>query len=396
MPAYERVVWKSDVLEHNIEAMLRAMADCATAQFCSEVRAIASAPGPLHAKLARLSKDIPGDPAAAFYGKLIGSAGSHFSESNAEDLISVLSAFFTCDNGIEPLRRGAETLGWDDLANLLQLAPEAVSELIETLWLTGLLRLGGLSGWFPGVEALKSAAGRGVCPRGAYQYVSAEAVNRIARFPELAWGLPRPPARWNTERIKLWQNAVVMAKHHHPDPDQGPLDSQRVFRHLLAYVGQGGKWPLDCEANRKFEEDHEEVARFKAAAPVCEIRDVLGGTVTVRFHSDPLEILSIDNVFSTCLRLGGESTAKVLGYATNVNVRVITVSGEDERILATGAIGLSLKEPVGVVQSDTYPGGNPELKRSIDDFVDDFLARSGLDSVPCGKVKNVCAEAYSL
>ena len=398
MVGYEKVQWKSDALRMNTHHMLLGVAK----DLRDEIEGIARAPGPLHVALARSSKVGEAYPSAKFYANLIQNMAAASEHNNGKRVIELLSPFLRWDYGIYGLIRGLGIFDWTNGLQLLDLHPENRSDLVEVIWLTGLLAIAGFADESKcAAERVKRAYDDAGQSRRICKQVIAEAGNHIDQFAEQCWDIGPRPTGWNSHRARLWYNAVVMAKHHHPDPCQKPLDSQQVFRHHIAHVVRDGKWPLDCEANRNLEEQYDEVARFKAAVPLHEVPDVLGGTATVRFQSDPLEILNVGNVFGTCLRLASkedksQATAKLLGFATNVNVRLITLSAEDGRMLARRTIGLSVEEPVGVRQWPTYPGGNPEVKQAIDDFVDEFLERSALKLVCHGTVNNTCAEAYPL
>ncbi|MCK4323740.1 MAG: hypothetical protein KAW89_04370 [Armatimonadetes bacterium] len=401
MVGYEKVKWQSDSFSINVDHMLLNVTISRGTKLHDEIEEIAHAPGPLHVALARSNDVGRAYPSAKFYANLIDNMGAPSEGNNGQCIVELLSPFLRWDYGIYGLIRGLGIFDWTNGLQLLDLHPENRSDLVEVIWLTGLLAIAGFADESRcAAERVKRAYDDAGQPRRICKQVIAEAGKHIDQFAEQCWDIGPRPTGWNPHRVRLWHNAVVMAKHHHPDPCQKPLDSQQVFRHLLAHVVRDGKWPLDCEANHKLEEQYDEVASFKAAVPVREVPDVLGGTATVRFQSDPLEILNVGNVFGTCLRLASkedesQATAKLLGCATNVNVRLITVSAEDGRMLARRTIGLSLEEPVGVLQCPTYPGANPEFKKAIDDFVDDFLERTMLEKVYGRKVKETCAEPYN-
>ena len=84
----------------------------------------------------------------------------------------------------------------------------------------------------------------------------------IARFAADDLGVTLPEAL-DDHRCKLWQNAVTMALHHHPDPEpyedreeQPWRSSREVFAELLTHVAAGDGWPLEYDENTQFKMAH--------------------------------------------------------------------------------------------------------------------------------------------
>jgi len=128
----------------------------------------------------------------------------------------------------------------------------------------------------------------------------------LVRFAEEELEVPGPPANRTANRVRLWQNAVVMAKLHHKE---SMCDSLSIFCQLLKHVANGGLWPLPCSENKRFQKIAEEAdcSIFWTTDLQRQVLDTSLGRLAVEFVYDPLEVLNIDNAFVTCLHLNGES-----------------------------------------------------------------------------------------
>ncbi len=402
MATYEEVEWESGVLEGNIRNMRSHLKALAGENVAGVVESIARKPGPLHVALACVSSDLEAPSlASTFYANIIHHIGvelgigkSHDGEK-VKDLTQLLGAFFAWPYGTEALKRGLSCIGYGTVARLLSAEREATSQLVELVWLIGLSYLAGLHDTSKcGARELRIATETELPARVAYQKIRNLAAAALIRFAEEELRVPRPPTNWTAHRVRLWQNAVVMAKLHRKE---SMCDSLSIFCQLLKHVANGGLWPLPCSENKRFQKLAEEVdcSGFWMTHLQRKVLDTTLGHLKVEFVDDPLEVLSIDNAFVTCLRLKGNSTPKLLGWATNVNVRIIAARAEDRKILAVRTIGLSIDCPAGVRECPTYPEGNGELRAAIDTFVADFLSLAKLRSVREGKVINTCAAAYN-
>lgn len=402
---------KQDLLDRNLAHMLPFVKRCAGSAFRDEVQheVIHGVLGSLNEDLKRLDAVGVAYPGARFCGKLIGKIAVVFEAQNAKQIVGVLSPFFDWEFGTYGLERGLANVGWEHTGELLKLDPEIGSELVEAVWLIGLLDIIGdlPEDCLSSAEKLRRTPDNGASPRCVCEQVIADAREQIVRFAKRSLCVSPPQSCTpGSRRLKLWQNAVAMAKHCHQDERPCYLG---VFKHLLNHVAKPkerhkGEWPLPCCENTDFKRQYEaEVESFARPylGPDGKPPNVLGDTATVEFLSDPLEILNIGNVFATCLRLAkkddAESTRDLLGWATNVNVRIVVVKSGDGRILARRTIGLFIEEPVRVLQGPTYPPGVPDLREAITDFVKAFLCEVKLDAVyeKEAKVKQTCAPPYN-
>lgn len=387
--------WESDSFHKNLARMLPLVSRHAGLDFREKVEneVIRGVRGPLYERLGRLETVGNAYPGAKFYGKLIGKVGAVFGGLNAKGVITRLSPFFTWDYGIYALKRGLENLGWENAGELLKVEHIRGPELVEAIWSIGLLDILGL-----GDECVSAADDLRTAPKNSASVASeceaviADAGQQIATFAQDKLRVPGPQYDREDDEPKLWQNAVAIAKHHYQGKNP---DDFRVFKDLLRHVAEGKMWPLDCSCNKEFEKRHKEVSEFRKDFRLEPLDESLGWKV--EFLADPLEILNIGNIFSSCLRLGDDSAHELLGWATNVNVRVIVVRDGKGKILARRTIGLSVEDSACVLQCPTYPPGNRHFKRAIDEFVKRFLDDTNLKAAYKRnvKVEGICADSYN-
>jgi hypothetical protein len=121
------------------------------------------------------------------------------------------------------------------------------------------------------------------------------------------------------------------------------------------------------------------------------------GDVDVRFVDDPLAILNLGNGADSCLRLGRwwYAERRLLGWATNINVRVVGLwAACEERILARRTIGLSLQDTFGISLCPVSPAGIPAFDECLGAFTRDFAELAGLDIYPQAEVESTMADAF--
>lgn len=404
-PVYENVKWESEKFEQNVKVLRDQVATYGDKRLAEETESLASVPGPLHMQMARLSAGVAPEVRAAWYfGHLIGEAWKGLHEGakpcprEVKNLLALLAPFFRWDYGIEALEYGLESVGRGRFARLAALAPELTSCVVEATWSVGILKLGSFYNELNCATRLLDAADA----EHSAERLSAACSKAVTlttacvlRFAIEKLEVPGPPDNWAVDRRRLWLNAVLMLELHHPAGKGSPA----VFRKLLEHVADGGSWPLPCEKNDRLE-PRGAVERFTAFNSCQTVRSPYG-MLKVHFLTDPLEILNVENAFSSCLRVHGpaqseleQCTTGLLGWATNANVRVAVARAEDGRILGCRTIGLS-SDPVGIRECPTYPPGNAELDNAIGGFLKRFLLQAGLDYVGQGTVQNTCAPAYN-
>ena len=167
----------------------------------------------------------------------------------------------------------------------------------------------------------------------------------------------------------------------------------------MQHVAGGGCWPVEHSENDSFQKRARDAEVGDGFWTVdYETEAPLPGGLRIEFVKQPLEVVNMGNAFDTCLRLRGAAECNILGWAGNVNTRVIAIRGEDERIIGRRTIGLSIDPPaVGVRQTYTYPRSNRLVHAAINQFTDSFLKSVGIKPVFRGSMQDiVCAPGYNL
>ena len=353
------------------------------------------------------STDVHRHPIATFLGELVSKirwAHAGQDADQADEAVQAIVPFAEWQYGTYALERGLDHVGWQRTARLLAMAPESANDLVEALWSVGLLLIAQLDADADcQANTLRSALHKGDRVE-AYRSVTAQAHQRIAGMATNWWGVERPPATWGVHRVRLWENAVVMARARFEI--EGPIDGDiEVFTSTLRHVVGCGVWPLAHDGNAAFLAPlRGPASAFARTTPDPEPIRCGSTQGHVEFLSDPLEILNIGNAFGTCLRLARrgdeEETRSLLGWATNVNVRVIAVVDADRTVWARQTLGLCRTQPVGVLFSRIYPPDCPKaLQDAMGRFRSEFLDQTGLTQVTSAQhpegVETTCVEGYN-
>ena len=376
----------------------------------------------LIARLATISTDVRRYPISTFLGELVGKlhwahadlpAGGfiqsllQFLRSGktpipaVTKIIKVAVPFAEWQYGTYALERGIDDTGWYRVGLLLEGAPEVATALVEALWSVGLLSVAGLDAdaghYSSTIRNATSDGERLTTLRG----VTAGVRERLSMVVA-GWGVPTPPPNWSAHKQRLWDNAVVMARARF-ELEGGNEAGFTVFKSLLAHAAAGRTWPLPHSANDTFESAADCVMLFRTEDPGRRPVHSQRAEPHVEFLSDPLEILNIGNAFGTCLRLAREGdeeeTRSILGWATNVNIRVIAIVDANRALLARQTLGLCTRPPAGVLFGPIYPPDcSDELQEAIAGFRQSFLNQIGLAQVTANQHREVemtCVKAYN-
>lgn len=397
MPDYERVPWCTEYSGRNLQSLQRHLRERGQGDLADEVGRVAEQPGPLNVMLARCYYDFN---ATGVVAKFMAAVRTEAADSSAECLVGKVEPLLRWDYGMEPIEwalRETDSVTGDAGPRLERSTQRGVAEAIEALWLLGLYRLV-LQPEDPRNPPLTGVVKTGSVPQP--QRIGQEARNGLER--RLA-GLTGPRSGVGIcpdERLRL--NAAGMLRRHDWLEDGSP----GVFGCLLKHVFAGGTWALPCEANdgvRRAAETQGLPGFWREQGTMVFDGDY---SIGVGFLSDPLQILNLGNSFDTCLRLGADSEAdfgclyperteaSILGYATNVNIRIVVARGSDGRILGRRTLGLSLHDGGGLVEAPTYPRGQTCVEAAIDDFVQAFREDAGLRWSRSSVVEPTCAPFY--
>jgi len=396
MPDYEDVHWQTDYLKCNRQKLDDKLAQLVGREFAGQVCTLAQQPGPLHVCLSRAYHDFN---TSLVIAKFLSLAWQNWPSIGTEELVDLLCPLMRWDYGMEPLAYGLEELEASNstvAVELTRIEPTRLPLTVQCVWLVGLL---GLS-YLPGtrdrdLDDLLSPTGAQKETTSACQSLTSVAAER---FEELWVSLI--DTAFDPQEVlsdKLWQNALVMAERHKWLENGQP----EVLQRLLAHVRDGGGWPLPgaendhvilCAKQHRCEGFWMDYPSMQVAKPFA---------LRLEFLSNALEILNIGNAFDTCMRLGGQigntlnsEEVKLLGWASNANIRVVVARGTDDRILGRRTIALSLENEPGVVQCPTYPKGYADMQSAIDRFVQDFASCADLNLLTHGTVRETCAPFY--
>lgn len=383
MRDYEAHAWEADELDPTNADELHNAVEQRTGDvlLASSMKYQALEPGPLNVRLARC-----GDSASSpvVLGTLAGFVRQSCRNADAAEICDRLQEFFRWDFGFCAVREGMEICG-DDLVREAVMATSPVPrDVVEFIWLIGLLRLAGLSEPSEFARSAAEALAEGGADiRSVHSTVLATADRG---FVDLARALLRVTTTpWSSRTVHLWYNALAMAAR----------STDRALRALLHQAALRGKPLLNWGANRDFRDrvGRDTFARFRDTPPHISKKIPEFGELQILCMDDPLVILNLGNAFDTCLRLGGPSNGKLVGWATNANIRIVAIVAEDGKLLARHTIALAIGPPAAVVKSKTYPAGNRLLEAEIDVFLEEFLRQTGLEEIPkyCAEVMTLCA-----
>lgn len=399
MPRCEAVVWQADELEMNIDHLYEELKHRGRQKLASDVRRMAARPGALHTCLALSSTHVPRPGGGQVRAQVLGRALSLVSEENpgenAENLVDRLNLLFRWEYGIAAIDLGIDSLDDHVSRVLLSMGGTGLLQALRALWLVGLLKTAKLEeDWEQVVEELCSGFDSGLDLSVLLAGVSGTAGRCLCSLEEALIGPLPSGVSFSPEDDKLWWNALVMAKHHENSEPEYAV----VFRELLRHIRRGGRWPLPFLANEDFKDralgKDNACADFWRADLSFAVEDEDLGQLELKFEDEPLAILNVGNAFDSCLRSGGLDEGKLLGWATNVNLRVIVVKGQEGRLLGRRTIGLSIQDAVGVSPFRSYPLGNPNIHRATEEFVRRFRAEANLEPFGGGDVEDTCAPAY--
>jgi len=410
--------WLSESVHRNLARLVHMASMAAGPDFASEAKQAIQREPRLMARLGTVDTVVVRYPVATLLGELVGKIRCAHADQPLGSVIQAALPFAEWQYGTYALERGLDDVGWGRTGRLLKAHPQLAGDLVEALWSVGLLLIAELGADADNAANDMRAALAEADPRGAIREVTSRTRQCIAGLATDGWGVPSPPAGWDEHRVRLWENAVVMARARferegadpaHPDQGEGGEAPFAVFKSLLGHVAEDGKWPLPHRGNDDFVTRNPAVAeKFRDTSPDAQPVGPEPVRGHVEFLWDPLEILNIGNAFGTCLRLArrgdAEETRSVLGWATNANIRVIAVVDADRVVRARQTLGLCTAEPVGVLLGPVYPPDSSEdLRQAIAKFRADFLTATKLRRVSPREqpenekgVQRTCVRAYNL
>jgi len=396
--------WSPDSLRHNLARLVRMATMVAGPDFAGAVKHAIEGELRLRARLETVDTVVVRYPVATLLGELVGKIRWAHADQPPERVIQAALPFAEWQYGTYALERGLDDVGWGRTGRLLKAHPQSAGDLVEALWSVGLLLIAELGADADNAANDMRAALPEADPGGAIREVASRTRQCIAGLATRSWEVPGPPDDWEAHKVRLWENAVVMARARFELEEAGeaPL---AVFTSLLRHVAEGRTWPLPHPGNDDFMARGQAVAlAFAQTDPRRQPVGPAAPQAHAEFLSDPLEILNIGNAFGTCLRLArrgdAEETRSVLGWATNANIRVIAVVDAGRVVRARQTLGLCATEPVAVLFGPVYPPDCSEnLRKAIAKFRGDFLRATGLTQVPWRKhregVEMTCVEAYN-
>ncbi|MFO7945661.1 MAG: hypothetical protein R6V19_02440 [Armatimonadota bacterium] len=366
---------------------------------------------PLAKTLSRVSTDIQEQPHTDLYGRLLAALCNEDSEMVVRQALETLSELFKWAYGVEPIRTACRTVGWSEAARFLESRAACAPQRVKCLWFIGVVhyvdqmqgrsfahRLQERSRWDPGLtDACLQIT------RQAKTYLKDKVAGELNNDDTTV----QLGQNWSEQTRLLWYNAAVMSLQHHPNQSA----SRDLFGSLLDHLKD-----LTQEELNVWKTEDGKVLHFDENA-LCQQsntstflqhcsaqRYTAGCTYNVEFLDNPLEILNLGNTFGSCLRLGGEETDKLLGWATNCTIRVVVVRDKSDktqtdkkgRIVGRRTIGLSVEpDHGGILQAPTYPPDDPAIKEVIDKFLEDFPQDPDLKLTRQGIVRDTCAPAYA-
>ena len=148
-------------------------------------------------------------------------------------------------------------------------------------------------------------------------------------------GLPPGKANDNPD----WQNALHIYVN--------TRGNRRLLRKLLLEEAQGNRaWIVNHPANAAFLDGMRASGLDANAwlAPPAERREIDGNVWTVYAETEPLRVLQMGNIFSTCLGAGGVNAFSTVANAVEVNKRVLYIRNERGAIIGRRLIGIGKHE----------------------------------------------------
>jgi hypothetical protein len=394
---YETCQWDSADLRSSLSALddlaaTEPWAGGVAGTLLQGLREEAQRPGPLHVRFATCALPGSAPPLIAQAFRLVHAVRPGLS---AEQIATGLNALCRWPFGLYPIVHALDKLVLPESAGRLLGADVPWGPCaVEALWLAGSLSLAERHAASERARSLLMKVGDERCQpqevRDALSNAASaefEALEAELLGNRVAGALPGTPHHW--------YNALLMGLCHCRPPEGRPL----VFRALLRYAAAGGRWPLPCRCNEEFRLHCQRLGVPEGFWDTHEfvLPQTPLGPLTLGFAEDPLEILNLGNVFDSCLQSWrhADSYRRLLGWATNANVRVAVARAIDGRALGRQLVGLALQDGEGLVSlCPAYPRADPVLGPALKCFVEDFAASANIDIEPCALVQETCAPFY--
>jgi|GEM_PF-4647201 len=183
--------------------------------------------------------------------------------------------------------------------------------------------------------------------------------------------------------------------------------NKRLYRKLLRRIGEGTfrEWQLSLPGNKKFleklEEKHVNLKPWLEGH--SEVFSLSGGRlVKVYIATDPGEILSIGELFKTCLRPGGAYEYNIVEITCSLNKRVLFMRYRDGKPLEESAIArmlIAINDEGGLMRFPVYhrkvgAGYLGEIRRLFLKFGEILSRLMGIDLADTGNVSALSTTSW--
>ena len=186
-----------------------------------------------------------------------------------------------------------------------------------------------------------------------------------------------------------WENALRLYA--------GLRANRRILKTLLAEEARGNRdWIREHPANVAW------IARMDAAGMNTavwlgareEIHEIEGAEWTVYLETNPLRVLQMGNLFSTCLSAGGINSFATVANAVEANKRVLYIRDRSGAIVGRRLIALGGSKPT-LIGFRCY-GASPWVKILFDQFCLRLAESIGAEVAADAKILDAVSESLSL
>jgi hypothetical protein len=150
--------------------------------------------------------------------------------------------------------------------------------------------------------------------------------------------------------------------------------NRRGFRRFLrAYLAGNPDYLRDHPASQRWFARHPKVVADRWLNPPAQaFPNCNGGTVTLAFEKDPLEVLRLGNYVGSCLSLGGLQSNSAVATLLDVNKQVVYARDENGTVVGRQIVALSAGDEI--VAFSVYPKVSKELASAFREY-DRMLSR---------------------